>query len=43
MGKTIERNDPVIISCEKCLELNASSEVRCHKCGELIEGKKDES
>ncbi len=41
MDKAIERNDPVIIQCEKCLELNASTEGRCHNCGETIEREDD--
>ena len=42
-AKTKVTDDPVIRQCDNCLELNASSEGRCHNCGEIIEREKDES
>ncbi len=43
MAKTIEREDPVIKQCPNCLEPCASSEGRCHRCGNLLDERKEDA
>ena len=41
LGKTKEENDPVIVQCPECSELNGSYVKECQHCGASIERKSD--